>query len=311
MPIYSGIFRDDANAPAAGRIVRAYRRDTGAFLGEATTSDGSMAPGDGDSNFSSVPLLLHMDGVNGSAIFLDNSIIGNAVTAHGGVQISTAASVFGGSSAYFDGVNGYLAAPASGDFVFSGDFTIEAFIRSSSTNANASIFGVNYGSGYNGFQVNCRRGGGNAIQFQYFDGSGYPIINDPNYTDINDSVWRHFAVCRSGTTLRIFLNGANVASGTLAVTLGSAGAPFQIGGVSGSGYYFGGHIDEFRITNGVARYTENFAPPTAQFPESSGTAPAVGSYSISTPHSGEVQVLFMDDVGGVTYNDKIVRVLPP
>ena len=40
---------------------------------------------------------------------------------------------------------------------------------------------------------------------------------------------------------------------------------FRIGVYNGGNYewYFSGHMDDFRVTNGYARYTGNFTPPTA------------------------------------------------
>lgn len=41
MPVISGTVFDDTGNPVAGRIVRAYRRDTGELLVETLTSDGT------------------------------------------------------------------------------------------------------------------------------------------------------------------------------------------------------------------------------------------------------------------------------
>ena len=60
MPTISGTVYDHTGAAAAGRIVRVYRRDTGAFLGSATSSDGNAIAF--DEHYASVPLLMHMDG---------------------------------------------------------------------------------------------------------------------------------------------------------------------------------------------------------------------------------------------------------
>ena len=71
-------------------------------------------------------LMLHFDGPNGSRTFTDSDLTPKTVTGHGDAQISTAYSEFGGASLKLDGSSGsYLSAPASPDWNFSGDFTID------------------------------------------------------------------------------------------------------------------------------------------------------------------------------------------
>jgi hypothetical protein len=71
--------------------------------------------------------------------------------------------------------------------------------------------------------------------------------------------WNHVALCRSGTSTRLFLNGTQVGS-TQTDSTNYASTEFQLGGSN-----FNGLVDEVRITKGVARYTGNFTAPTAAF----------------------------------------------
>ena len=108
--------------------------------------------------------------------------------------------------------------------------------------------------------------------------------------------WNHVAVVRTGTgagEMKMYLNGTLVtlASGafTGTHTLGSAEA--RIGG-STSGYQnlLRGNIADFRIVDGTAVYTANFAAPTVPLTAISGTAFLALQYKQGTTNSG-----FVDD----------------
>jgi hypothetical protein len=82
-----------------------------------------------------------------------------------------------------------------------------------------------------------------------------------------DNNWHHVAVVRSSGTMNFYFDGSAQGSGTADSTnySGAAGT-LRIGA---SGAYISdlnGYIDDLRITKGVARYTANFTPPTAAFP---------------------------------------------
>ena len=75
------------------------------------------------------------------------------------------------------------------------------------------------------------------------------------------------ALTWDGTNYRVFLNG------TAVITQANSSPPYasneviQIGtSKSGSGgsfaMFYQGYMDDIRITNGVARYTSTFTPPT-------------------------------------------------
>lgn len=71
------------------------------------------------------------------------------------------------------------------------------------------------------------------------------------------NTWQHVAVSRASNTLKIFLNGSEVGSGTSTWAL-------SLNTIFNDMYsqQFSGYFDDLRITKGVARYTSNFTPPT-------------------------------------------------
>jgi hypothetical protein len=81
------------------------------------------------------------------------------------------------------------------------------------------------------------------------------------------NIWSHIAICRSGTSTKLFINGTQSGS-TSTDSTNYVASPVRIGdGNDGTSTYpYSGYIDDLRITNGVARYTSTFTPPTQAFP---------------------------------------------
>ena len=219
-----------------------------------------------DPYFSSVSLLLHMDGSNNSTTFLDSSSNSLSVTTYGNAKISTNQSKFGVSSGLFDGSGDYLALASSALFNVSNiSFTAELWFSCLSV------------SGYTQRSLISQRISGDITTFdiQTQNNQLVWLIGNNNLTSwaaVNTSgsllsvnTWYHLAFVSTGSTLKLYLNGVQV------FTLSqpqwpSANRPLYIGNGGDGG--FNGYIDEVRFTKGVARYTANFTPPTDAFPNS-------------------------------------------
>lgn len=209
----------------------------------------------------STALLLHMDGANAGTTFTDAA--GKTVTAFGNAQTSTALSKFGGASGLFDGNGDYLETADHADWDFgSGDFTIDAWVYPHNDSAMA-VMGVvarRGSSGSNnswGLFINPTDGG-----FGFTGNDGAFAVSAAG---IAYSAWSHIAVCRSGNTLLLFLNGVQVASAALTVAIKNYAQVVQVGRMSSgltNGFYKG-YIDELRVIKGYADYTANFTPPAA------------------------------------------------
>lgn len=212
-----------------------------------------VAAGDTDPNFANVSLLLHCDGTDGSTTFTDHSPNAFTMTANGNAQIDTAQSKFGGASALFDGSGDWVSAPSDTDFTFgTGDFTIEAWIYVTSTT----------------YETIWCTGAGGTPWLGVFSGALFLWTGAGlSGGTVTTNTWHHVAATRSGTTARIFLNGTQVNSSTVSTNFTASGSRTG-GGYDSPTADLNGNIDDVRITKGVARYTANFTPPTAAFPDS-------------------------------------------
>jgi hypothetical protein len=228
------------------------------------------AVGATDPFFNSVSLLLHMDGPNGGAVFTDSSPRAKIVTPVGNTQISTEQSKFGGASGFFDGDGDYLTVPYSSDIdISSGNFTIEGWFYLTNLSANCGLmFFGDRGSDNNRIQIHVRTTG--QIVF-YFQGSSFGADACASAESvINAGVWNHVAAVVNGISLTLFVNGVSVATiiRTVSLSLASNSAYIGLARILGEQIHLNGYADDVRFTKGVARYTANFTPPTAPFPNS-------------------------------------------
>ena len=214
-----------------------------------------------DPQFGSVSLLLHGNLVTTTTNIVDNSPTPKIVTPVGNAQISTAiANQFGNTTGViaFDGNGDRLSVPL---IELNGNFTLETFIRLNDT-------------------ADCIAFGGESIftQWMRFNQAGTPgrfdsyLNSQTVFGNISSGIvintWYHIAIVRSSTTFYLFINGTQVAinSSPPAGTTGRLTLQW-IGDVSNNNFHpVNGYIDELRVTN-VARYTANFTPPAAPFPD--------------------------------------------
>ena len=191
----------------------------------------------------------------------------NDIETVGNAQISTAVVKYGTGSMAFDGTTDYLNirnTPVSTVFG-TGSWTIEGWCYSTAIN---SAYKTLYANGYP-VQI-YQRNSTIEVYISSSAGSAVYIISALTgpVSGITINTWAHFALVKNGSTYTVYINGVAGTAATSATAI-----PFSSSVNAGMGdlvefgsLAFTGYIDDFRITNGVARYTANFTPPTAAFP---------------------------------------------
>lgn len=181
-----------------------------------------------------------------------------AVTATGNVvSVSTLSNFYGGSF-YFDASGDTLTVPAGSDFAYgTGDFCVEMWIYPQAQTSGRIIYSQSV-SGTNYFMI-YQYPSTNIIEFySTLSGGGTPISTS---SPIPINTWNHLAVTRESGTVRIFINGILLASGTNTTNLTNTTYVPTIGAYThDTTNSLNGYIQDFRIYKGVAKYTQNFIP---------------------------------------------------
>lgn len=224
------------------------------------------AGGGGDPFFDSVKALLHFEGVDASTTFTD--VIGKTWTANGNAQIDTAQFKYGAASGLFDGTGDYISTPDHADFSLgTNDFCYEFFFRPAVLGARGIICGQSNSAGTGDFSIFIEKTAADVLSARaFFSASSVTLTGT---TPVSADTWYHGAFTRSGSDFHLFLDGTEEDTDSSALSIVNSTSIFSIGRTGAlDSLYFNGWLDEFRFTNGAARYTSNFTPPSEAFPDS-------------------------------------------
>jgi len=255
-------------------------------------------PWGGDPYFRNVSLLLHMDGTNGSTTIIDNASTPSQFITQGNAAESTTQVKFGTTSLGLDGTGDWIQSTTnlSAGALGSGDFTVEAWVYPNAVGKLIYDYGYVTGSAGRGWELWIT--GGSKLEF--WRNVGVVVTSS---TNVATGQWSHVAAVRNAGVITLYINGVASGSAANTSTYSTSGvATFAIGAQvqqRNATYDWNGYIDDCRITIGVARYTANFTPPTAAYPNYATL------YNYTDQYLGYVSLLLhFDGPGsGTTFQD--------
>jgi hypothetical protein len=161
-----------------------------------------------------------------------------------------------GSLVFAGTASSYLTVANDADFRFgTGDFTISWWQNMTAGQSFPRVFSMgNYPSATIGVSIE-------GSTFYFWIGGGANSFGSVTVT----GTWNFFAITRSGTSVRVFLNGNQIGSTlTSSYNFNDITNAFTIGneGSKSVGAAFRGNITNFNWVKGTAQYTANFTRPT-------------------------------------------------
>lgn len=212
-------------------------------------------------NDSFTKVLLHLDGSNGGTTFIDSNLGGAAKTWTPTNATTSTASIKIGVSSMLTAA-GYITTPDHSDFTIgSNDFTIDFWINFNSTSGFTFLCGQSDAAGNvdsQSFYLN--RGTAGTITATFRTTTN--ILSMTGTAGLNgSSTWTHIAIVKNGTSGKLYINGVQDATLSLPNPMFNGSGAWSVGragalATSPSSCYF----DEFRFSNGIARWTAGFTP---------------------------------------------------
>jgi len=215
-------------------------------------------------------LLLHCNGSNNSTNIVDEA--GKIVNIGGSAILSTTQYKFGGASLKLNGTTDYIYIDDSEDFSFgSGDFTIDFWVYFNSLSTTTGLFAQRNAYNANLSVYSYINPSDKKIYF-YYSINGTANVGGVFNTVLATGQWYHVAIVRNSTEIACYING-NKETTTLNISTSSiynSTRPFSVGAMYASttfASFTNGYFDEFRISKGIARWTSNFTPKSAEYYE--------------------------------------------
>ena len=184
--------------------------------------------------------------INGGSSLPELPLSGSGQTTNTATNFS--AVPYGTSMARTLGNFGAVAGNTSNINFGTGSFTIECwmYMPTNVSGDNPWFFNYSGGSGFAQYSSGPRftyEAGGTELGFY----PGKPILSA--------NTWYHFAMSRTGSRFYAAVNGTIIGSSSLAGTTGTTPA-FALMGWNGNASQRSDYFQDFRVTKGVARYTE-------------------------------------------------------
>ena len=206
---------------------------------------------------------------NATTIFSDTSDNRFTVTVNGDCRPShltpfTSNNAIDGST-FFDGTGDYLQVADSAALRFgTGDFTVEGWFYATSVSGQRGLVAKGGTGQTTGWEIRINGASGGALAATISSS----VVSGTTVIAVN--TWYHFALTRSGTTVRLFLNGTQEGSGTFSTDLNQTDI-LVIGNTRPLNQLFLGYISNVRVLK-QALYTSTFTPSTSRITTTSQSA---------------------------------------
>ena len=192
---------------------------------------------------------------------------GNGNTATFAAETWTAGGKFAGA-ARFDGTSARVNVPDASSLDMTAGVTLEAWVRPTVLAPSQTVIAKERAGG--GFPYGLELD--NGVPSAYIVASSNAVARATSALPL--STWSFLAATYDGSTLRVYVNGAQVASTSVSGAIATSTGPLSIGADTAWGEYLSGDVDNVRVYNRALSVSELQGDQSAAIAAPPGTAPS-------------------------------------